>query len=142
MRPKEGDCFHSDGHRVAGSCLGREGDALGPDPDTRGRGFVRTDGKPRAGLGLELPRPEHPAGKEIHLAQKVGHEQALGTLVEVFRGSDLLHDTVVHDGHAIRHRERFLLVVRHEYRRQAQAALQRPDFLANLQDTVICGKSA
>ncbi len=56
-----------------------------------------------------------------------------GALVDVARRADLLDPPLVHHDDAVGHRQRFLLVVRHQDRRHAQALLQRADLAAQPQ---------
>jgi len=49
-------------------------------------------------------------------------------VVEIHRRADLLDDSAVEHGDAIRDRQGFFLVVGHEYRGDAELALQREQF--------------
>src|SRR5262249_56523344 len=50
--------------------------------------------------------------EHIALADESSHERALGSLVDVLRRADLLHDAVVHDRDAVGQDERLVLIVR------------------------------
>ena len=66
----------------------------------------------------------------------VGDEPVRGSAVDVLRRPDLLHDALVHDQHPVAHRERLVLVVGDEDRRQPEPVLEvlhpRPRALAQL----------
>ncbi|MNT10347.1 hypothetical protein D3C72_1451730 [compost metagenome] len=90
-------------------------------------------GDPLAGVGVKLVIGLATSGEHIHLAQEVGHEQIGGALVQGIGRAHLLHDAVMHDGHAVGNRQGFFLVVRDEHGGQPQALLQGTDFLAHFQ---------
>ena len=85
---------------------------------------------------------------ELHVAVPVGPEQEIraaeerrdepraGPLIQRARLADFLEPPAVHDADAVRHAERFVLVVRHEHRRDADGALnladRAPQLLADL----------
>ena len=62
-------------------------------------------------------------GDQVRDADELGDERVHGPLVDVLCAADLLEDAVVHDGDAVGHRERLLLVVRHVHERDADLAL-------------------
>ncbi len=54
------------------------------------------------------------AAKTLAGADKTGHKRGPGVQIEILRGIHLLNAPVVKHRHAIRHRQRFALVVGHE----------------------------
>ncbi len=64
------------------------------------------------------------AVQEIALAEEIGDEASRRPLVELLRRAELHHLAVAHDGDAIRHDDRLLLVVRHVDESGAETAMQ------------------
>ena len=62
---------------------------------------------------VSIGRPVGPRLEQVADAQEAGHEPGLRSFVEILRRAELLVATLVHDGDAIGHRHRLLLVVRH-----------------------------
>ena len=63
--------------------------------------------------------------EQVRDAEEVGHEERRGLLVDHLRRPALLDAAAVHDGDAVAHRERLLLVVRDEDERDAERLLER-----------------
>src|SRR5918992_2888158 len=61
---------------------------------------------------------------EVRLADEVRDEARLRRVVDLPRGRELLDATLVHDRHAVGHRERLLLVVRHVDEREPDLAVE------------------
>ena len=72
-----------------------------------------------AKLNFHLCVAEHGAGQKNALTNEVGHETVCRPVVEVVRRVPLRDRAVSHYAHAIRHRERFVLVVGDDHGRHA-----------------------
>src|SRR5262245_11712432 len=77
------------------------------------------------GAGAERDRAEH-----VDPADEVGDERARGLLVDLARRADLLEPALVHHHHAVGHRQRLFLVVRHHDGGDADLLLQTADLAA------------
>ena len=98
---------------------GLDAQLLRPDPDahavapplTDADGTRSTVPSPRRTTDEGSPLLRHLAIEQVADAQEAGHEVGRGPLVQLLRWSELLDAAVAHDGDAIRHRHRLLLVV-------------------------------
>ena len=97
------------GGRVAGLDVGVEVDLLGADAE---RALPSEHGRRRL------------AGEQVGGAHEAGDEGGAGVLVELRGGRDLLDAAVAEDGDPVAHRQRLLLVVRHEHEGDADLSLQ------------------
>ncbi len=123
-----------DGHHELVAMLG-EHDVLGPHDDGR---FVAAAQRPRPAVHLEVRlaelhvamavRAEH----QVRRAEERRDEARAGALIERARLADLLEAAAIHDADAVRHAERFFLVVRDHDRRDADRALDVADRAAQL----------
>jgi hypothetical protein len=127
-----------DGHHELVPVLG-ENHVLRPHDDGR---FVTAAQRSRPAVHLEVRlaelhvaiaiRPEHQVG----CPQERRYEARAGPLIQRTRLADLLKAAAIHHADAIRHAERFFLVVRDHDRRDADRALnltdRAPELLANL----------
>src|SRR5690606_2579225 len=73
-----------------------------------------------------------PSGEDIRLSQKVGGEMVCRLIIELRRGAELLDTSAVHQADAIRHGERFLLVMGDIEDGDAELAMNAPDFELHL----------
>ncbi len=73
----------------------------------------------------------HGRCNNIRVADEVGHEQARRLLVQLARRTGLRHHGIGHDDDAVRHGQRFLLVVGDVGDGQVELALQVPNILAH-----------
>ncbi len=106
-------------------------DTLGPDGNTDGvtGSHSRVHGHDDS-LAFAKTRHREPADDLVHRhiervqrADEVGYEGGLRALVHLARASDLLDAPPVHDGDAVGHRQRLLLVVRDVDERRAELVL-------------------
>src|SRR5262249_7247739 len=114
-----------DRHHELVAMLG-EHDVLGPHDHGR---FVAAAQRSRPAIDLEerlaelhvavTIRPEH----QIRRAEERRDEARAGPLIESTRFPDLLEAPAIHHADAVRHAERFFLVVRDHDRRDADRAL-------------------
>ena len=51
--------------------------------------------------------------KQVDIANEIGHEPAIGKLINLFGRADLQHPAPAHDGNAGCHGHRLFLVMRH-----------------------------
>jgi hypothetical protein len=71
------------------------------------------------------------AVKEVGMTYKSGDRMADRICIEVSRGACLKYPTIPHDGHLIRHGERFLLIMGDVQGSNTIKALQTPDFISH-----------
>ena len=95
-----------------------------PDADMLGRRRASRPARRRGPAASSLPV------EEIHLADEVGDERRRRLRVDLVGRADLVDPALAHDDDAVGHRERFLLVVRHHDRGDAEPLLQVADFAA------------
>ena len=75
-----------------------------------GAQFLASHGNNAKSVGFDCFQA---AFNEVSLPDEVCHERCRGIFVELHRRADLFDLAAVHDHDAIRHRERFFLIVRH-----------------------------
>ena len=124
------DLAHADDGHGQEIAHRREHDVLGPHDDGR---LVAAAQRVRPAVHLEVRlaephvaiavRPE----QQIRAAQERGDEPRAGPLIQRARLADFLQPPAVHDADAVRHAEGFVLIVRHEHRRDADGALNLAD---------------
>ena len=68
--------------------------------------------------------------EEVRTTHEAGDERVGGTIVDRGRRVDLHETPAAHDGDAVAERQRLVLVVRDQQRRDALVALQRADLVA------------
>jgi hypothetical protein len=77
------------------------------------------------------------ADENVHRTDEARHPLVGGTSVDVFGSPDLPHPSAVHDGDAIRHAQRFVLIVGNVEKRHSESRLDATQFdlesLAKLQ---------
>jgi hypothetical protein len=82
---------------------------------------------------MVLPSGAHGrAGEQVAGADEVGHETRAGKAVQLVGRVDLLHAPAIHDGDAVRQRERLRLVVRHVHERDARLLLHADELELHL----------
>jgi hypothetical protein len=119
-------CKHRLGHRDAHAVLRRvavqgigEAQPLGP----RRQRYLGAAGGPGGAEGSDqhaltlghhdvVLQTAHHGRQEIGFSDEARHEAVAGAVVEILGHADLRHLAVVHDGDAVGHGQRFLLVVR------------------------------
>ena len=74
----------------------------------------------------------HDAVNDVAVADEICHERILRLVVDALRRPDLLDPALIHDDDRVRHRERFLLIVRHEDERDAEFPLDLDEFPLHL----------
>ena len=112
----------------------------GPDahlfrPDQNGDGLaggssVRLRGQ-RSQFGFDHTRPGDPPAPQIGVAYETGHIAVGRAGVDFARLTDLDDTAILHDGHAVGHRQGFFLIVRDMHCGDAVIALQPLDFVAH-----------
>src|SRR5215831_2355811 len=114
------------GHHVVSLGVGLEAHALRPE------GHRHRGSRPARCHRRAHPRPtprdlvpsENARGKQIGVADEAGHEDGGGRLVDVARGAHLLEPAAAHHCDAVRHGQRFALIVGDVDRGDPDFALQ------------------
>ena len=135
-RAEEGDVLDDAGERVAAVVAGAEAQRFGPQRHRQHVARLRAVelAPRRRTLAVDVDRAgrrvDDLAVEKVERADEGGDEAGARRVVDFARRPDLLDRAVVHHDDAVGHRQRLFLVVGDEDRGDAEACLQRADFLA------------
>src|SRR5690606_9010303 len=122
-----GDPRHADAPGTGAGVAAADDDVLGPHYDGGfGAGSRHRTGRV-AGREYRIAHPHAltfvPPEQQVRRAEERRHEARLRPRVELARLAHFLEPAAIHHADAVRHRERLLLVVRHEDRGDPDGAL-------------------